>query len=132
MPAGEAFVARRAAISAIEKESMESTKLKSEVVKLYQGGLYHLYRYKKYNDVRLVFAPESAIANFGGDVDNFEYPRHCLDICFFRAYENSKPAQVKNYVPFAVEGPKENDLVFVTEYPAAVSSALSWEAVVSH
>ena len=67
--------------------------LRSDVVTLYQGGQYHLYTYKKYTDVRLVFAPEFDVAFFGGDPDNFEYPRYDLDVCFFRAYENGKPAR---------------------------------------
>jgi hypothetical protein len=93
----EAAAARRAILSEIEKESFTKTGLRSDVVTLYQGGLYHLYRYKKYTDVRLVFAPESGIASFGGDVDNFEYPRHGLDVAFFRAYENNgaRPGQLR-------------------------------------
>ena len=77
----------------IEKESFDRTGLRSDVVTLYRGGRYHLYRYKKYTDVRLVFAPESAIAFFGGDPDNFEFPRYALDVAFFRAYEDGTPAQ---------------------------------------
>ena len=65
---------------------------------LYHGGQYHLYRYKKYTDVRLVFAPEKDIAFFGGDPDNFEYPRYDLDVCFFRVYEDGKPAKIKDYL----------------------------------
>ena len=98
MKPAEAFAARRAAMAAIEKESLDKTRLRSDVVTLYQGGLYHLYRYKKYTDVRLVFAPEHAIAFFGGDTDNFEYPRFNLDICFFRAYEDGKPVQPRHYL----------------------------------
>ena len=83
----------------IEKESLDKTGLRSDVVTLYQGGQYHLYRYKKYTDVRLVFAPEQAIAFFGGDTDNFEYPRFNLDICFFRAYEDGKPVEADALLP---------------------------------
>ena len=93
MTPAEAFAARRAVMAEIEKESLDKTGLRSDVVTLYQGGQYHLYRYKKYTDVRLVFAPEQAIAFFGGDADNFEYPRYDLDVCFFRVYENGKPAK---------------------------------------
>ena len=90
----EAEKQRRAVMNTIEKESFDKTGLRSDVVTLYQGGLYQLYRYKKYTDVRLVFAPEEDIAFFGGDPDNFEYPRYDLDICFFRVYEDGKPAKV--------------------------------------
>ena len=87
------------------------------MVTLYQGGLYHLYRYKKYTDVRLVFAPEEAIAFFGGDPDNFEYPRYDLDICFFRVYENGKPVKSSDYLAWSPAGLKEGDLVFVAGNP---------------
>ena len=97
MTPAKAFAARRAVMAAIEKESPEKTGLRSDVVTLYQGGAYHLYRYKKYTDVRLVFAPEHAIAFFGGDTDNFEYPRFNLDICFFRAYEDGKPVHPSHF-----------------------------------
>ncbi len=90
---GRAEKPRRAVMNTIEKESFDKTGLRSDVVTLYQGGLYHLYRYKKYTDVRLVFAPEKDIAFFGGDPDNFEYPRYDLDICFFRVYEDGKPVK---------------------------------------
>src|SRR5262249_45440080 len=86
MSAAEAFAARRAVMAAIEKESLDKTGLRSDVVTLYQGGQYHLYRSKKYTDIRLVFSPEFDIAFFGGDPDNFEYPRYDLDICLFRVY----------------------------------------------
>ncbi len=112
-----AFQARRAVIAAIEKESMDQTGLKSTVVTLYQGGQYHLYRYKKYTDVRLVFAPEEQIAFYGGDPDNFEYPRFDLDICFFRAYENGQPARISHYLKWSNAGPAEGDLVFVSGNP---------------
>lgn len=121
MKAADAFAARRAAMSAIEKESLDKTKLRSDVVTLYQGGAYHLYRYKKYTDVRLVFAPEEKIAAFGGDVDNFEFPRFNLDISFFRAYEDGKPATVKHWFTFSEEGAKEGELVFVTGHPGTTN-----------
>ena len=97
MTPAEASRPAAAVMNTIEKESLDKTGLRSDVVTLYQGGLYHLYRYKKYTDVRLVFAPEQAIAFFGGDPDNFEYPRFDLDICFFRVYENGKPAKSPHF-----------------------------------
>ncbi len=114
MSPAEAEKARRAAMNTIEQESAEKTGLRSDVVTLYHGGLYHLYRYKKYTDVRLVFAPEQAIAFFGGDPDNFEYPRYDLDICFFRVYENGKPAQVEHYLKWSTPGRGDGELVFVS------------------
>lgn len=117
MPAAEAQKARRAAMNTIEKESLDRTGLRSDVVTLYRGAIYHLYRYKKYTDVRLVFAPEQAIAFFGGDPDNFEYPRYDLDICFFRAYEDGKPAKVPHYLKWSEGGVGEGDLVFVSGHP---------------
>jgi len=113
----QAFKARRAVMAEIEKESLDKTGLQSDVVTLYQGAEYHLYRYKKYTDVRLVFAPEEQIAFYGGDPDNFEYPRYDLDICIFRAYENGKPARVGNYLKWSANGPKENELIFVSGNP---------------
>jgi hypothetical protein len=91
-------------MSAIEQESVQKTGLRSDVVTLFQGGEYHLYRYKKYTDVRLVFAPEVGIAFFGGDPDNFEYPRYDLDVCFFRAYENDKPVHPADYLKWSASG----------------------------
>ena len=115
----KAAAARRAVLADIEKESLAATGLRSDVVTLYQGGLYHLYRAKKYTDVRLVFCPESAVAAFGGDVDNFEYPRHSLDVAFFRAYENGQPAKTPDFFKWSAAGPKAGDLVFVTGHPGA-------------
>ena len=89
----EALAARRAVIAEIERDSMKSTGLRSDVITLYQGGEYWLYRYKKYTDVRLVFAPEQQIAFFGGDPDNFTYPRYDLDMAIYRVYENGKPLE---------------------------------------
>lgn len=117
----QAAAARRARMSEIEKESLEKTKLRSDVVTLYQGGAYHLYRYKKYTDVRLVFAPEEKIAAFGGDVDNFEYPRHGLDVSFFRVYEDGQPLKCEHYFKWSAVGPKENDLTLVTGHPGTTN-----------
>ena len=117
MTPAEAFRARRAVINTIEKESFDKTGLRSDVITLYQGGLYHLYRYKKYTDVRLVFAPEQQTAFFGGDPDNFEYPRYDLDICFFRVYENGKPAKIKHYLEWSKAGAGDGELVFVSGHP---------------
>lgn len=89
------------------------------VVTLYSGGQYHLYQYKKYTDVRMVFAPENAIGFFGGDADNFEFPRYNLDIAFFRAYENNQPAKIKHFFKFSKTGLTENDLVFVIGNPGS-------------
>jgi hypothetical protein len=121
MKPAEAAAARKAIIARIESETKEKTGLRGDVVALFQGGLYHLYRYKKYTDVRLVFAPEQAIANFGGDVDNFEYPRYCLDVCFFRVYEDGRPAATPNYLRWSTTGPAEGDLVFVTGHPGSTN-----------
>ena len=117
MSPDRAFSARRAVMAEIEKESLEKTGLRSDVVTLYQGGLYHLYRFKKYTDVRLVFAPEQQIAFFGGDPDNFEYPRYDLDVCFFRVYENDKPAQIEHYLKWSKSGAKDGELIFVSGHP---------------
>jgi hypothetical protein len=116
--AAEAQKLRRAVINTIEKEvTDDKVGMKGEVVTLYQGGLYHLYHYKKYNDVRLVFAPEEIAAFFGGDCDNFEYPRYDLDICIFRVYEHGKPIHPRHYLKWNPAGMKENDLVFVAGHP---------------
>jgi hypothetical protein len=111
--------AQRAAMSAIEQQCTTTTKLRCDVVTLYSGAMYHLYRYKKYTDVRLVFAPEFEAAFFGGDPDNFEYPRYDLDICFFRVYENDRPAHLDNFFKWSTTGVKENDLIFVSGNPGS-------------
>jgi hypothetical protein len=117
MSTAQSFAARRAVISTIEKESLAKTGLRSDVVTLYQGGQYHLYRYKKYTDIRLVWAPEFDIAFFGGDPDNFEYPRYDLDVCFFRAYENDKPAKIDHFLKWSKAGAGDGELVFVSGHP---------------
>jgi hypothetical protein len=117
MTPAEAQQARRAVMNTLEKESLDATGLRSDVVTLYHGGLYHLYRFKKYTDVRLVFAPEKAIAFFGGDPDNFEFPRYDLDICFFRVYEDDKPAKIEHYLKWSPKGAADGDLIFVSGHP---------------
>jgi hypothetical protein len=119
MSPDKAYEARRAVMAQIEKEAEEKTKLHPEVVTLYQGGEYHLYLYKRYTDVRLVFAPEQQIAFYGGDPDNFEYPRYDLDVCFFRIYENDKPLKVEHYLKWSKGGVSDNELVFVAGHPGS-------------
>jgi hypothetical protein len=113
----QAYDARQAAIAAIEKASTDATGLRSDVVTLYQGGEYWLYRYKRYTDVRLVFAPEVQIAFFGGDPDNFTYPRYDLDMALFRVYENGKPIKSPAYLRWNPRGGHAGDLVFVSGHP---------------
>jgi hypothetical protein len=113
------FAARRAAIAAIEKESQDKTGLRSDVVDLYHGGEYWLYQYKRYTDVRIVFAPEQQTAFFGGDPDNFTYPRYDLDMALFRVYENGKPIDSKDYLKWNPKGAADGDLVFVSGNPGS-------------
>jgi hypothetical protein len=121
--AGEAQAqkARDAKIAAIEKESKDKTGLRSDVVSLYHGGEYWLYQYKAYTDVRLVFAPEEQAAFFGGDPDNFTYPRYDLDMAIYRVYENGKPLHTPNYLKWSAKGAQPGELVFVSGNPGATS-----------
>jgi hypothetical protein len=116
-----AFAARKAEIAKITKESQDKTGLRSDVVTLYQGGEYWLYRYKKYTDVRLVFAPEQQTAFFGGDPDNFTYPRYDLDMAIFRVYENGKPVLCKDYLKWNPKGAAPGELVFTSGHPGSTS-----------
>jgi len=113
------FAKRKDVIAAIERESLEKTGFRSDVVTLYQGGEYWLYRYKKYTDVRIVFAPEQQIAFFGGDPDNFTYPRYDLDFALFRVYENGQPIQSSNYLKWNPKGAADSELVFVSGHPGS-------------
>ncbi len=119
MSSAETLGARRAAIAAIEKDAQGNTGLEAEVVTLYQGAQYHLYIYKKFTDVRLVFAPEFDAAFYGGDPDNFTFPRYCLDMTIWRVYENGKPLQTKHYLPWSTAGAKEGEAVFTSGHPGA-------------
>jgi hypothetical protein len=118
---GDAFTARRAEISAIEAESLKATGFRSDVVTLYQGGQYNLYRYKKYTDVRLVFVPEFQAAFFGGDPDNFNFPRFNVDMALVRVYENDQPVHPESYFKWSTTGAKEGSLVFVSGHPGSTS-----------
>ena len=118
MSDADANVAMKGAMSQLEKTCAEKSGLRCDVVTLYAGGMYQLYSYKKYTDVRLVFAPEADIAFFGGDPDNFTFPRYDYDLAIFRVYENDKPAQPKDYLRWNAAGPKDGDTVFVSGNPA--------------
>jgi hypothetical protein len=116
---GKALKARDAEIAAIEKESKQKTGLRSDVVSFYQGGEYGLYQYKAYTDVRLVFAPEQQAAFFGGDPDNFTYPRYDLDMALFRVYENGKPLHTDNFLKWSAKGAAPGELIFVSGHPGS-------------
>jgi hypothetical protein len=117
----KALKARDAEIAAIEKESKDKTGLRSDVVSFYQGGEYWLYQYKAYTDVRLVFAPEQQAAFFGGDPDNFTYPRYDLDMALFRVYENGKPLHTDNYLKWSAKGAAPGELIFISGHPGSTS-----------
>ncbi|HEX3085601.1 MAG TPA: S46 family peptidase [Pyrinomonadaceae bacterium] len=121
MSDADALVARRKEMAAIEAESTRATGLRSDVVALYQGGQYNLYRYKKYTDVRLVFAPEFQAAFFGGDPDNFNFPRFNIDMALVRVYENDQPVHPASYFKWSTTGAKEGDLAFVIGNPGSTA-----------
>jgi hypothetical protein len=122
-----ANAARKRALTEMEQSCEQASaksrsgRLKCQSVSLYDGGQYFLYRYKRYDDVRLVFTPETDIAAFGGDPDNFQFPRWSLDFAMLRAYENGKPAATPNYLRIDFSGPKANQLVFVSGHPGSTS-----------
>jgi len=116
---------RKGAIARIEKESTDRTGLRSDVVELYQGGEYWLYRYRKYTDIRLVMAVEQQTAFYGGDPDNFTYPRYALDIALFRVYEKGKPVQPQDHLRWSAAGAGEGELVFVAGHPGETRRSLT-------
>ncbi|HLG16433.1 MAG TPA: S46 family peptidase [Blastocatellia bacterium] len=121
----EAADQRKAVMATIEKESAGKSGLRSEVVTLYSGGEYWLYRFKKYTDIRLVFAPEEQIAFFGGDYDNFTYPRYDLDVAFFRVYENGRPAKTDHYFKWSAHGPDDGEFVVLSGNPGSTNRLLT-------
>jgi hypothetical protein len=124
-PAAEANRLKKAKMAAIEKECNTATGNRCDVVTLFSGAQYHLYEYKKYTDIRLVFAPEFGIAFFGGDPDNFTYPRYNLDVAFLRAYENGRPAQVKDWFRWSKQGVKEGELIFTSGNPGTTGRLMT-------
>jgi hypothetical protein len=123
----DANEARKAKLTDLESECEEAAdgELNCEAVSLYNGGQYFIYKYKRYDDVRLVFAPELDIAAFGGDPDNFNFPRWCLDMSFLRAYEDGKPASTPNYLQWREAGPRSGDPVFITGHPGSTDRQLT-------
>jgi hypothetical protein len=115
----KALKARESEIAAIEKEGTDKTGLRSDIVSFYQGGEYWLYQYKAYTDVRLVFAPEQQAAFFGGDPDNFTYPRYDLDMALFRVYDNGKPLHTDNFLKWSAKGAAPGELVFISGHPGS-------------
>src|SRR5471032_996663 len=125
----EAETAQGEVEAAIEKESFDRTGLTSEVVTLFGGARYDLYQYKKYSDVRLVFSPDWHMASFGGDPDNFEFPRFDLDICLFRIYEHGKPLQSADYLRWNSAGPTKDQLVFVAGHPGSSQRLVTMDEI---
>jgi len=117
MSTAEAGVARRKLISQIEKECQGEAGMRCQVVTLYQGAKYHVYRYKTFTDVRLVFSPEEVVGSFGGDTDNFEFPRYSLDMTYFRLYEDGKPYKPEHFLSWSANGAADGEPVFVFGHP---------------
>lgn len=130
--------ARKKELTRLEQGCEEAAKadrrtgpLSCESVSLYNGGQYYLYKYKRYQDVRLVFAPEADIAAFGGDPDNFQFPRYCLDMSIMRAYEKGKPARTPNHLRINFAGPAEREAVFVSGHPGSTDRLLTMQELIS-
>jgi hypothetical protein len=126
MSTAEAAEARQKVIAGLEKDTSDKTGLRGVVVSLYSGGMYHLYKFRVFNDVRLVFAPEYLVAFFGGDRDNFTYPRYDIDICLFRIYENGQPFKSSDYIKWSTSGVREGDLVFCSGHPGSTGRLLTY------
>ena len=126
----DALKAREAEIARIEQEYKDKTGLICNVVSLYRGGEYWAYQYKRYTDVRLVMAPERQIAFWGGDDDNFTYPRYDLDMAFFRVYEKDQPLQVRDYLKWSAGGAAEGELVFVSGHPGGTNRLNTYDQLV--
>ena len=122
---GEFGVVLRREISRLETACANSSKLRCDVVTLYHGGKYHLYKYRRFSDVRLVFLPETATARFGGDPDNFNYPRYSLDVSFVRVYENGQPLKSPHYFPVNPVGVTPGELVFATGNPGTTQRLMT-------
>ena len=120
-----ASACRRSSSRRARHRPARRTRVAARSCTLYQGGQYFLYKYKRYTDVRIVFAPEDAIAAFGGDPDNFQFPRWCLDMSMLRAYENGKPVKTPNHLRINWAGAAENELVFVTGHPGSTDRQLT-------
>jgi hypothetical protein len=124
--AGEA---RKKALTQIEQACEQAAGTQDprrcESVKLYKGGQYFLYQYKRFQDVRMAFAPEAAIAAFGGDPDNFQFPRWALDMALLRAYENGKPVKSPDFLRINWDGPAENEPVFVSGHPGSTDRLMT-------
>ncbi|MFN7942014.1 MAG: S46 family peptidase [Thermoanaerobaculia bacterium] len=123
--AGAAADARREVLAAVEKECADATGDRCDVVTLYAGGEYDLYRYQRYTDVRLAFAPEARLAQFGGDADNFEYPRYAIDVALLRAYENGRPASTPHFLSWSRGGVREGDVTFMIGNPGSTARLLT-------
>jgi hypothetical protein len=119
--------AQKAASAQIEKDCRDSTLMRCDVVNFYQGGVFDLYKYQRYTDVRLVYAPEFQMAFFGGDPDNFNYPRYCLDVSFLRVYDKGRPATPPAVLPLAPGGANEGDMVIVSGHPGSTARLLTEE-----
>ncbi len=117
--------AEKAETSRIEKECGTTGGVRCDVVSLYHGGVYALYKYRRFQDVRLVFAPEFSIAFFGGDPDNFNFPRFDLDVAFLRVYENGKPARMDHHLSWSKDGAKTGEATFVSGHPGGTSRQLT-------